>query len=143
VEFAHQLRDYLAAQKKAHPELSQVIAELDKLAERIDRRVASETAKIPKPDHVARLNQDFRKNVLDLEGPDALDRCKKYGKALSDIGGEQDELVGECRWVARTLRQRAGILAALDPRVAPLAGEIRARTQQVLRNPAGYEWSRH
>jgi hypothetical protein len=143
LEFAHQMRDYLAAQKKAHPELGPAIAELDKIVERIDRRVAPEVAKIPKPDFVATLNADFRKNVMDYEGPDALERCKKYGKALTDIGGEQDELVGECRWVARTLRQRAGIRVAQDPRLAALVAEIRARTQQVLRNPAGYEWARH
>jgi hypothetical protein len=143
LEFARQMRQYLAAQKQAHPELSQPISELDKIIERIDQRVAPTTAKIPKPEYVAQLNEDFRKNILDYEGADALDRCKKYGKALTDIGGEQDELVGECRWVARTLRQRAGLLVALDARLAPIAGEIRARTQQVLRNPAGYEWSRH
>jgi hypothetical protein len=105
--------------------------------------VAPEADKIPKPDYVAKLNKDFRKNIMDYEGPDALDRCKKYGKALTDIGGAQDELVGECRWVVRTFRQRAGILVALDARLAAIAGEIRARTQEVLRNPAGYEWSRH
>ena len=137
LEFAHQMREYFAAQKKAHPELGPAIAELDKLVERIDQRVAPEAAKIPKPDFVATLNADFRKNLMDYEGADALERCKKYGKTLTDIGGEQDELVGECRWVARTLRQRAGIMVAQDPRLAAIAGEIRARTQQVLRNPAG------
>jgi hypothetical protein len=143
VAFAHQIREYLAAQKKAHPEVTEPVAELDKLLERIDARVAQELGKIPRPDFVVKLNEDFRKNVLDYEGADALERCKKYGKALTDIGGEQDELVGECRWVVRTLRQRAGIMAALDPRIASIAAEIRARTQQALRNPAGYEWARH
>ncbi|HEV3262377.1 MAG TPA: hypothetical protein VG013_36335 [Gemmataceae bacterium] len=143
IEFAHQMREYLAAQKKAHPELSPSIAELDNLVKRIDTRVAPAAAKIPKPDYVARLNEDFRQNIMNDEGPDALARCKKYGKALTEIGGDQDELVGECRWVVRTLRQRAAIMVALDPRIARIAGEIRARTQEVLRNPAGYEWSRH
>ena len=143
IDFAHDMREYLAAQKKAHPELSEPIAELDKIVARIDTRVAPEAKKIPRPDHVARLNEDFRKNILDYDGPDALERCKKYGKALTDIGGDQDELVGECRWVVRTLRQRAGVLVAVDPRLAAIAAEIRAKTQQALRNPAGYEWSRH
>ena len=52
-------------------------------------------------------------------------------------------LAGECRWVVKALRQRAGILMALDPRAAPIAAEIRARTQEVLRNPAGHEGARH
>jgi hypothetical protein len=143
IEFAQRMRAYLAAQEKAHPELRPSISELDQLLERIATRVAPQAAKIPKPDFVAKLNQDFRKNIMDYEGADALARCKQYGKTLTDIGGEQDELVGECRWVVRTLRQRAGMMVALDARLAGIAGEIRARTQEVLRNPAGYEWARH
>ena len=59
------------------------------------------------------------------------------------VGDNQDELSGELRWVVKTLRQRAGILMALDPRVTPIASEIRARTQEVLRNPAWHEGARH
>jgi hypothetical protein len=143
IEFGHKMRAYLAEQKKEHPELANPLTELDRIVERIDTHVAPETAKIPKPDYVVRLTEDFRKNVLDYDGPDALERCKQYGKALTDIGGNQDELVGESRWVARTLRQRAAVLVAQEARLAPIAAEIRARTQEVLRNPAGYEWSRH
>jgi hypothetical protein len=43
------------------------------------------------------------------------------------------------KWV----RQRAGLLLALEPRVAPIAREVRARTQKVLRTPAGHEGARH
>ena len=89
------------------------------------------------------MNEEFRKNVLDYDGPDALKRCKDYTQALVMIGDNQDELAGECRWVVKTLRQRAGILMALDPRVAPIASEIRARTQEALRNPANHEGARH
>ena len=76
------------------------------------------------------MNEDFRKNVLDYEGPDALKRCKEYAEALVEIGDNQDELSGECRWAVKTLRQRAGILMALDPRVAPIAAEIRAERRR-------------
>ena len=64
-------------------------------------------------------------------------------RALVVIGDNQDELSAECRWALKTLRQRAGILLALDPRVAPIAAEIRVRTQEALRNPAGHEGARH
>ncbi len=60
-----------------------------------------------------------------------------------EIGDNQDELSAECRWAVKTLRQRAGILMALDPRVAPIAAEIRTRTQEALRNPANHEGARH
>ena len=143
VEFGQKMRQYLAEQKKSHPELAEFIAEMDRLTQEIDDRVAARADKIKTPEHVARMNEDFRKNVLDDDGPDALKRCQAYTQALVEIGDNQDELSGECRWVVKTLRQRAGILMALDPRVAPIASEIRARTQEALRNPANHEGARH
>jgi hypothetical protein len=143
VEFGQNLRGYLAQQKKVHPELSDFIAEMEKLTGQIDSRVATRAAKIKTPEHVAQLNEEFRKHVRDYDGPDAVQRCKDYTQALVEIGDNQDELSGECRWVVKALRQRAGILMALDPRVAPIAAEIRARTQEALRNPASHEGARH
>jgi hypothetical protein len=143
VEFGQKLRLYLAEQKSAHPELADFIAATDKLAQEIDSRVAARAAKIKTPEHVARMNEEFRQNVLDYDGPDALKHCARYAFALVEIGDNQDELAGECRWVVKTLRQRAGIAMALDPRVTPLAAEIRARTQEALRNPANHEGARH
>jgi len=143
VEFGKKMRQYLADQKKAHGELSEFIAEMDRLTQEIDDRVAAYADKIKTPDHVARMNDDFRKDVLDYDGPDSLGRCQAYTRALVEIGGSQDELVGECRWVVKALRQRAGISIALDPRVSPIASEIRARTQEALRNPADHEGARH
>jgi hypothetical protein len=143
IDFGQKMRKYLAAQMKVYPELSDRIAELDKIVERIDTYIAPQTNKIEKPAFVVELNADFRKNILDYDGPDALERCQRYGKVLTDIGGSQDELVGESRWIVRTLRQRAGIMVGMEPKLAPIANEIRTRTQEVLRNPSDYEWSRH
>jgi len=143
VAFGKNLRQYLAEQQKTHGELSDFIAEMDRLAGEIDAKVAARAGQIKTPDDVARMNDAFRKEVLDHDDPDALKRCKEYARALVEIGGNQDELVGECRYVVKALRQRAGILIALDPRVAPIASEIRARTQEALRNPASHEGARH
>jgi hypothetical protein len=143
VEFGKKMRQYLAEQKQLHPELAAFIAELDTLTREFDDRVAARADKIKTPEYVARMNEDFRKQVRDDDGPDALKRCKAYAEALVEIGGNQDELVGECRWVVKTLRQRAGILIARDARAAPIASEIRARTQEALRNPANHEGARH
>ena len=74
---------------------------------------------------------------------EAFKRCKEFTAAIVEIGGNQDELVGECRVAVKNLRQRAGLAMAVDPRVAPIAREIRRRTQEVLRNPASYEAPRH
>jgi len=143
VEFGHQIRATLAEQKKAHPELKEPIGELEKIAEEIDVRFAAREEKMKTPDHVAKMNDDFRRDVMDYEGPDALDRCKKYAKALVEIGDNQDELSGECRWVVKALRQKAGLLMAADARMAPIAADLRARTQEALKNPAGHEGNRH
>jgi hypothetical protein len=143
VAFGRSMREYLAGQKKAHPELAEFIAEMDELTRQIDARFAARAAKIKTPEDVARMNEDFRKRVLDNDGPDARKRCKEYTEALVEIGGNQDELSAECRWVVKALRQRAGIRMAVEPRVAPVAVEIRARTQEALRNPANHEGARH
>lgn len=143
VTFGKKTREYLAEQRKKNPELADFLDEMDKLTAEIDVKFGIRKDKIKTPDHVAKMNEDFRKNVLDYDGPDAADRCKAYTHALWIIGDNQDELSGELRWVVRTLRQRAGIRQATDARVTPIATEIRNRTQQVLRNPAWHEGARH
>jgi hypothetical protein len=143
VEFGKEMRRYLAGQKQAHTELTDFIGEMDRLTREIDDRVAAHADKIKTPDDVARMNEEFRKEVLNDDGPDALKRCRAYTEALTEIGGNQDELVGECRWAVKALRQRAGIFVGVDPRVASIASEIRARTQEALRNPAEHEGARH
>jgi hypothetical protein len=143
VELGRQLRAYLAEQKKAHPECQDFLAEMDSLAAEIDKRVAARADKIQTPAHVAAMNEEFRKNVLDADGPDALEKCTQYTKALVVIGDNQDELSGECRWVVKNLRQQAGLRMALDPKVAPIARAIRAKAQEALRNPANHEGARH
>jgi hypothetical protein len=143
VDFGKNLRQYLAAQKQAHGELAQTIAELEQLTSEIDDHVAARAGKIKTPEDVARMNDDFRKDVLGRDDSEALARCQAYAKALVEVGGNQDELVGECRYVVKALRQRAAILLALDPRMAPIAAEIRTRTQEALRNPASHEGARH
>jgi len=87
--------------------------------------------------------EEFRKTVLDYDGADALARCKHFTEGWVNIGGNQDELAGECRWAVKMIRQRAGLLMAADPRLTEVANEIRRRTQIVLRKPAIHEGARH
>jgi len=143
VEFGERIRKYLVEQGTAHPELEKTISELEEIARQFEVRYSRRREKIRTPDHVAGMNRTFREQLLEYEGPDAMERLKKYTDALTRIGGNQDELVGECRWVARSLRQRAGILMARDPRCSEVAEEVRARTRDVLLNPATYEGMRH
>jgi hypothetical protein len=163
--FAQELRGYLAQERKEHPELSEAIDGLDALAGEVEKRVQPRLQAILKhptlsetvtrvrekgedptpPILAAQLNRDFvAKGLLDYDGADWAKQLKKqYTDPLTSIGGEQDEMVGECRWVVKALRQKAGILLASDPKMAPIAAEIRARTQQMLRGGAAYEGARH
>ncbi len=161
VDFGKEIRAYLAEQKKAHPELRESLDSLDAIASEIDLRVAAGMDKIQKskmladvtgrlkdptpPDLAAQLNRDFiAKGLHEYDGADWKDKLKReYTDPLTAIGGSQDDMVGECRWVVKALRQKAGILMATDPKMAPVALELRARTQKVLRGGAAYEGARH
>jgi hypothetical protein len=143
IEFGKELRRYLESQKRAQPELSEQLDQLEQIAAQIDERLAQRREKIKTPQYVAEMNQDFRQNLLNYNGPDVLERLKQYTDELTQIGANQDELVGECRWIVRVLRQRAGIMMATDPQCAAVAEEIRSRTREVLAKPARYEAARH
>jgi hypothetical protein len=143
VDFGHEMNRYLEEQKAAHPELAQGLTELEALTQAIDQRVAARHEEIKTPEYAAKLADEFRATLLDYEGPDALAKCKVFTEAWVDMGGNQDELVGECRWAVRVLRQRAALAVAADARLAEVAKEIRRRSQEVLRNPAGHEGAAH
>lgn len=143
VAFGHELVAYLADQKKAQPELAALISELETLTRSIDEHVEARRAAIKTPQYVIDLTEKFRRTLLDYEGDDALDKCNAITQAIVGVGGNQDELVGECRMVVKALRQQAGLVLAQEPRAAEMAREIRRRSQQVLRNPAGHEGARH
>jgi len=142
-KFARELRDDLAGRKKARPELARPLDELIGLAGEVERRVAARRGKIKTPEQAQAMVDAFRRTMLDYEGPDAHARCKRFTAAIVSIGSNQDELVGECRWAVRVLRQRAALAAAGDARLAEVAREIARRTREVLRNPAGHEGARH
>ncbi|HEV3151301.1 MAG TPA: hypothetical protein VGY94_10125, partial [Acidobacteriaceae bacterium] len=143
VKFGQQMRAYLGQQKKLHPELGDFLSAMDKLAAEIDARFAARADEIKTPAHVAAMNDRFRKTLLGYEGSDAFNKCQQFTRALVVIGDNQDELSSECRWVVKNLRQQAGLWLAQDPRVAPVAREIRARAQKALRNPAYHEAEGH
>ncbi len=165
VTFGKELRQYLAAERVKHPELKEPLESLDALAREIDERVEPRMQAILKhpalnelatklaarkeeptpPALAAQLNRDFvAKGLLGYSGADWQAKLKtEYTDPLTTIGGQQDEMVGECRWVVKALRQKAGILLVTDPAMAPIAAEIRARTQKMLRGGAAYEGARH
>ena len=165
VAFGREIRTYISQQRPTHPESKEVLDELDALARQIDERVEPRMQDIlhyealkgivaevtdqhlePTPPALAaQLNRDFlAKGLMDYDGADWEAKLKKeYTDPLTRIGGQQDDMVGECRWVVKALRQKVGILMATDPKLAPVAAEIRNRTQKMLRGGAAYEGARH
>jgi hypothetical protein len=165
VAFGKDMRRYLDEQRTLHPELKDQLDALETLTREIDERVeprmkailnhptlreivvkvAQRKEEPTPPALAAQLNREFRAaGLLDYGKNDWAVRIKtEYTDPLTTIGGQQDEMVGECRWVVKALRQKAGILLATEPRLAPVAAEIRTRTHQMLRGGAAYEGARH
>ncbi len=165
VEFGKELRQYIASERTKHPELKEPLDAMEALAREIDERVeprmqailshptlkdmaariAAKKETPTPPALAAQLNREFiAKGLVGYTGADWQTRIKsEYTDPLTTIGGQQDEMVGECRWVVKALRQKAGILMVTDPALAPIAAEIRARTQRMLRGGAAYEGARH
>ncbi len=142
VNFGHEILAYMGEQKKAHPELAKPLEELETLAKAMDARFAARRDHIKTPDEAAAMIEAFRKDGLDDDGPNAYEKCRKFTNAIVDIGGNQDELVGECRLAVKILRQRP---AWPWPPIRACRSRPRnpARSQKVLRNPAGHEGARH
>jgi hypothetical protein len=143
VAFSRKTHEYLESAKKSHPESTAFIEEMQSLAKVIQTSYDKRKGPIKSPQYVVDLTERFRKTLLDYEGDDALAKCSEIANAIVVVGGNQDELVGECRMAVKVLRQRAGLAMAVDPRTAEIAKEIRNRTQQALRNPTTYEGPRH
>ena len=137
--FGQQMLAYFDEEQKTRPELAAFLSEMEVLTRRIDAAVARRKGAIQSPEYATSLVDRFRRTLTDYEGSDALDRCRKITAALVEIGGNQDELVGECRVAVKILRQRAALAMATDPRAAadcqrsspphpghaPLADELR------------------
>jgi hypothetical protein len=143
VAFGHETLAYLKQQKNDHPELAPELAEMENVVQVIDAKFAARRKEIKTPEEAEVMVEEFRQTVLNYAGDDALARCKRFTEAWVGIGGNQDELAGECRWAVKMVRQRAGLLMARDPRLSEIAKEVRRRSQVVLRNPANHEGARH
>jgi hypothetical protein len=143
VAFGRDMSKYLADYRQAHPELAGQVGELERLTKVIDDRYNESRENIRTPDETQKLVDAFREAHLADETPQAFDACKEFTGTLVEIGGSQDDLVGECRQAVKVLRQQAGIAMALDERMAPVAKEVRQRCHDVLRNPASHECAEH
>jgi hypothetical protein len=141
--FGREMQAYLASQKKSQPKLVPFLDAMESHVKRIDEAVANRRESMGSPEFAQQLVDEFRTTLVGYEGQDALERCRKITAGFVKIGGNQDELVGECRLAVRLLRQQAALAMAADPRVTEIAQEVRRRTHAMLRNPTSYEAPRH
>jgi hypothetical protein len=143
VDVGHEVQAYLKQQKQAHPELAEPIDRLVSAAGAVDAHYAARQRAIKTPAEAEEMAGKFRATLLGYEGQDALEKCKAFTSAWVDIGGNQDNLVGECRLAVKVLHQQAGLIMAQDPRVGEISREVRRRCQEALKNPTSYEAPRH
>ena len=139
----HKTAKYLDLKLITIPQKPDLSADLDALAAAIDARVAARKGTIKTPAYAVKLAEEFRSTLLDYQGADAGKKCARFTIAWVRMGGSQDELVGECRMEVKILRQRAGIVMALDPRMREITRAIRLRSRRVLRGAAQHEGARH
>jgi hypothetical protein len=143
VQFGHELVAYLEQQKRHDPPSAAFCDELLPISRRLDQMFQQRKAAIRSPAFARQCAEDFRRELLTVTGKDAYPRCQAEMAKFTSIGAAQDGLVASCRMIVKTLRQRAGIAMAVNPRLKDVAAEIRARTQTMLRNPTPYEAPRH
>jgi hypothetical protein len=143
VQFGREMSDYLRQQKRRDPRCAAFCDELLPLAKRLDQLFEEKRENIHTPAFARQSAEEFRQKLLTSTGKDAYQRCAAQMAVFTSIGGAQDGLVASCRMIVKTLRQRAGIALAVNPKLKDVAGEIRARTQAMLRNPTPYEAPRH
>ena len=141
--FAEEMEAYLAGQKQNDPSLAARIAELESLTRRVSGAIARKREGIRSVEVASGLVDQFRESLVGYEGEDAEQKCKQFTKQWVGIGGNQDQLVAECRSAVKVLRQRAAMVMAKDPQMAKIAGEVRNRTRDILRNPVNYEAPHH
>ncbi len=132
-KFGEEMLVYLAEQKKANPEMEEFITKMETLTKNIDKHNARGVAT---PEGVGKWIADFHPDIT-------ADIPKSSGEGLvgniRGVGGRQDDLVALCRMEVKILRQHAAVEMARNPKVAPVAKEIRERTQKILRGKFGHE----
>jgi hypothetical protein len=131
--FSKEMLVYLAEQKKAHPEHEAFLTKMETLAKNVDKHNAR---KVTSPEGVGKWITDF---YPDLVADVPASSGERLVGNIRGVGGRQDDLVARCRMEVKILRQHAALEMARNPKVAPIAKEIRERTHKILRGKYGHE----
>jgi hypothetical protein len=141
--FSKEMRAFLQERRTKDPELGPYIQEMESLTEKIDTAIAERTESIKTVKYASDLAKKFRSDLIDYDGADGAKKCAEFTDAWVEIGGNQDTLVAECRVAVKLLRQIPASSLTENPRRTELVGEVRSRTESILRTPVNYEAPRH
>ncbi len=130
VDFHDEMLKWLGEQKAAHAEFAEFIGGMEELTKKIGGRKASGAPR------VAQLVEPLKKAVT---GDDMHVNYHGSVRSIAGIGLSQDNQVARARLAVKVLRRQATIAMALDPKVTPVAKEIRERTRKILRGAVGHE----
>ena len=136
--FADDMIKFLQAKGSSSPELKAYVDSLEQIAQQIPQEYSVQKENMGSPEHADQLTRRTLA-LTSKRDPTNLKAYKELLKAWRAMGGAQDYVLAQCHTITRKLCQEAGYGCVDQPKAVVLAEEIRARCQQILRNPDGYE----
>jgi hypothetical protein len=137
-QLADELLKTLQERRQSSPELKPFLDSLEEIARQIPQECEVQKENMKTFGYA----DDLSRKTIALTARKDPSNVKAYMellKAWREMGGAQDYVVAKCHTITRNLCQTAGYGCAALPGAVSLAEEIRARCQQTLRNPDGYE----
>jgi hypothetical protein len=136
--FADELVKELEQKKTSTPELVEYVDQMEQIVRQIPQECDVQRENMKSFGYADEL---VRRTMALTEKNDP-NNLKAYLELLKEwraMGGAQDYVLAQCHIITRKLAQEAAYRCVSKPKAVALAQEIRARAQQCLRNPDGYE----
>jgi hypothetical protein len=136
--FAEDMIQFLQAKESESPELKPFLEGLVETARQIPQEYAVQKENMKSLGYADELTRQ----TLALAARKGANNLPAYMELLSawrGMGGAQDYVLARCHTLTRQLCQQAGYDSVTQPKADGLAGEIRSRCRQCLRNADGYE----
>lgn len=141
--FSRDTKKFLVSEKAKAGSPKAFIEDMEKQLYILEEAIEKRRPGMKTPAYARQVVSEFRNNLVGYSGSDAATKCKTLTAEMVEIGGNQDELVAECRQAVKIMRQHAAMAMANDPETVELAKLIRERCKNVLSKPVNYEAPRH
>ncbi len=140
-DWADAMVRYLAACETDNPEAAEYLNEIKPLAEALIEAYDASKESTQDMDRAEALGR-VTAALASERDPGNIKRFAELGADWRRMGGGLEALVRKQNTLARGLFQEAGYRGVTSPETAALAGEIRRRTRDMLREPVQYELMR-